>query len=104
MSGTSLDGADGVLADFSGSGAQVLASATRAFDAGFRQELLALNSPSDNELHRGALAANQIAMVYADVVADLLLQARQRNIEKIRMARRFVTSPATTWRLVIRCS
>ena len=85
MSGTSLDGADGVLADFSGSGAQVLASATRAFDAGFRQELLALNSPSDNELHRGALAANQIAMVYADVVADLLLQARQRNIEKIQI-------------------
>ncbi len=81
MSGTSLDGADGVLADFSGSGVRVLASATRAFDAGFRQELLALNSPSDNELHRGALAGNLIAMVYADVVADLLRQAGQKNIE-----------------------
>ncbi|MBK9440215.1 MAG: anhydro-N-acetylmuramic acid kinase [Comamonadaceae bacterium] len=85
MSGTSLDGADGVLTDFSGSGVRVLASATRAFAADFRQELLALNSPSDNELHRGALAGNLIAMVYADVVADLLRQAGQQNIKKAQI-------------------
>ena len=64
MSGTSLDGVDGVLADFSEPGVRVLASASRPFSAAFRQELFALNSPCANELHRAALAGNQIAAVY----------------------------------------
>lgn len=76
MSGTSLDGADGVLVDFSDPELRVLASATQAFSSGFRTELLALNSPSSNELHRAALAANQLAEVYAVVVASLLEQTR----------------------------
>jgi len=80
MSGTSLDGVDGILASFDGTGIQVIGSATRAFDACFRQELLALNSPSPNELHRAALASNQIALMYADVVADLLSQASAAGI------------------------
>ena len=66
MSGTSLDGADGVLVDFSRPRLRVLASATQAFSGDFRAELLALNSPSSNELHRAALAANQLAEVYAN--------------------------------------
>lgn len=82
MSGTSLDGVDGVLADFSEPGVRVLASASRPFSAAFRQELFALNSPCANELHRAALAGNQIAAVYADVVADLLAQAALGGIEK----------------------
>jgi len=76
MSGTSLDGADGVLVDFSGPKLHVLASATEAFSSDFRAELLALNSQSSNELHRAALAANQLADVYATVVASLLEQTR----------------------------
>ena len=76
MSGTSLDGADGVLVDFSGSKLRVIASATESFSNEFCAELLALNSPSDNELHRAALAANQLAEVYAAVVASLLSQAK----------------------------
>lgn len=75
MSGTSLDGADGVLVDFSSAKLRVLATATQSFSSGFRSELLALNSPSDNELHRAALAANQLAEVYATVVSALLLRA-----------------------------
>ena len=75
MSGTSLDGADGVLVDFSCSKPRVLASATESFSSDFRAELLALNSPSHNELHRAALAANQLAEVYAEVVAALLHDA-----------------------------
>jgi anhydro-N-acetylmuramic acid kinase len=75
MSGTSLDAADGILADFSGQKPHVLASATQAFSNDFRAELLALNSPSDNELHRSALAANQLAIIYSQVVARLLSQA-----------------------------
>ena len=76
MSGTSLDGADGVLVDFSSPKPRVLASATQAFSSNFRAELLALNSPSSNELHRAALAANRLADVYAAVVASLLEQTR----------------------------
>ena len=76
MSGTSLDGADGVLVDFSNPKLRVLASATQAFSSDFRAELLALNSPSSNELHRAALASNQLAQVYAAVVTSLLAQTK----------------------------
>ena len=75
MSGTSLDGADGVLVDFSGSKLKVLANATEDFPSDFRAELLALNLPSGNELHRSALVANQLAEAYAKVVTSLLHDA-----------------------------
>ncbi len=75
MSGTSLDGVDGVLADLSGSGVRVLAHGSTGFDEAFREELLALNTAGNNELHRAALAANTLAQRYAEVVADLLTQA-----------------------------
>jgi anhydro-N-acetylmuramic acid kinase len=80
MSGTSLDGADGVLVDFSGSSLRVLASASKTFPLAFRAELLALNTPSDNELHRAALAGNAIAANYAEVVAELLMQGARQGI------------------------
>ena len=75
MSGTSFDAADGVLVDFSGPRLQVLASGTVAFSSDFRAELLALNLPSDNELHRSALVANHLAEAYAKVVKSLLHDA-----------------------------
>jgi anhydro-N-acetylmuramic acid kinase len=68
MSGTSLDGVDAVLFD----GRAVRGHVHRAFPHALRDELLALNSPGDNELHRAALAANGVACSYADVVAQLL--------------------------------
>ncbi|MES2508295.1 MAG: anhydro-N-acetylmuramic acid kinase [Pseudomonadota bacterium] len=71
MSGTSLDGVDGVLADFSGEKMQVLAAASEPFMAPFRAELLALNTAGDNELHRAAMAGNAIAKVYASVANKL---------------------------------
>jgi anhydro-N-acetylmuramic acid kinase len=75
MSGTSLDGTDGVLVDFSDPKLRVLASATEAFSSDFRAELLALNTPGRNELHRAELAANQLAEIYAKVVHFLLRDA-----------------------------
>ncbi|MDP3134805.1 MAG: anhydro-N-acetylmuramic acid kinase [Burkholderiaceae bacterium] len=73
MSGTSLDGVDGVLADFSGASMTVLHHATAPFPDALRAEFLALNQPQGHdELHRGALAANALARVYAQVVARLL--------------------------------
>ncbi|WP_019656356.1 anhydro-N-acetylmuramic acid kinase [Variovorax atrisoli] len=72
MSGTSLDGVDGVLADFSGGRIAVRSYATAPFPVALRAELLALNTPGDNELHRAALAGNGLARAYAGVVAQLL--------------------------------
>jgi anhydro-N-acetylmuramic acid kinase len=72
MSGTSLDGVDGVLADFSGGCIAVQAYATAQFPVSLRAELLALNTPDDNELHRAALAGNGLARAYAGVVQQLL--------------------------------
>jgi anhydro-N-acetylmuramic acid kinase len=72
MSGTSLDGVDGVLVEINNGSMQTLAHAHRAFDPTLRAELLALNSPGPNELHRAALAGNAIARAYAAVVAEVL--------------------------------
>ena len=74
MSGTSLDGVDGVLVDFLGH-TQVLQHASCSFNVGLRAELLALNTPGDNELHRAALAANALVGCYAEVVQQLLQRA-----------------------------
>ena len=86
MSGTSLDGADGVLVDFSGGSPRVLASATEAFPDAFRAELLALNTSGPDELHRAAMAANQLAAVYARVVQSLLRQGAAQGIAAERIA------------------
>ena len=80
MSGTSLDGVDGVLAQAEGHTAGVPALHSRghahqAFTPGLREELLQLNRSGPDELHRAALAANALVTVYADVVAQLLASA-----------------------------
>jgi len=72
MSGTSLDGVDGVLADFAGGGIRTLAAAFTPFPASLRQELMGLQAASKNELEREALAANGLTLCYADCVRQLL--------------------------------
>lgn len=78
MSGTSLDGTDGVLVSFSPNSEAlvVLAHAHRPFSASLRQELLELNRASGDELHRAALCANALARNYADVVQAILESAK----------------------------
>lgn len=71
MSGTSLDGVDGVLADFAGRGIRTLESAFSPFPPALRAELMALQAASHNELEREALAANALARCYADCVQQL---------------------------------
>ncbi|HJV81126.1 anhydro-N-acetylmuramic acid kinase [Noviherbaspirillum sp.] len=79
MSGTSLDGVDGVLAAFPVDDAtcrfETLSTAYLPFPAALRSELMTLQAPCENELHREALAANDLAGVYAECVAQLLAAA-----------------------------
>lgn len=79
MSGTSLDGVDGVLVDFSEAPLRVLMHVNAPLSASLTDELLALNSPGANELHRAALAANALVRVYAHVVTQLLELAGLEN-------------------------
>lgn len=74
MSGTSLDGVDGLVYDFAIKAPKVTAFASAPFPAALRDELLALNAAGNNELHRAALAANALTCVYAQVVDQLLNQ------------------------------
>jgi len=61
MSGTSLDGIDGVLVDLSGSNCHVAGHAAAPFTPELRASLLALNVSGPDELHRARLAANALA-------------------------------------------
>lgn len=74
MSGTSLDGVDGVLAELGEAPVQpqVLASAHIPMPQALRQEFFTLNSAGQDELHRAALAANALVGLYAEVVGQLL--------------------------------
>jgi anhydro-N-acetylmuramic acid kinase len=78
MSGTSLDGADAVLADCASAHPRVVAHAYQPFAAPLRDALLALQASGPDELHRAALAANQLADEYADLVRVLLAKADVR--------------------------
>ncbi len=79
MSGTSLDGVDGILVkvapDFTSGFIQSLASVYIAFPADLRAQLMKLQIPGENEIEREALAANSLAQLYAECVAPLLTQA-----------------------------
>lgn len=84
MSGTSLDGVDAALMSAEADGSvQALAHEYQPFGAELRAELLALNSPGDNELQRAALAGNAVARAYAQV-CRALLNAQRRVPQDIR--------------------
>ena len=78
MSGTSLDGIDGVLVDLApadGRPLAVLAHEHAPFEPALRAELLALNASGADELARAALAGNALARANAAVVERLLARA-----------------------------
>ena len=82
MSGTSLDGVDGVLVGFGAAGGtgpalKVAAHRHLPFSSDLRQTLLGLNSRGDDELHRSALAGNALARIYAAVISQLLQAGEQ---------------------------
>lgn len=73
MSGTSLDGVDAVLVEFNDVSLGRIFSWSKTWDPQLRQQLLALNFPTDNELHTAALVSNALADSYAHAVQQLLL-------------------------------
>ena len=79
MSGTSLDGADTVLTRWAASPRglrpEVLAHVHHPFASELRSELLALNTPGNNELHRASLAANALSMHIARGIHEVLASA-----------------------------
>jgi len=77
MSGTSLDGADAVLVDLKDK-LQVLGFASTRFPDPLRALLLRLNQPGENDLQTAALAANELARVYAATLGKLLEKAKVR--------------------------
>jgi anhydro-N-acetylmuramic acid kinase len=76
MSGTSLDGVDGVLVAFDDTGTscrvETLAAAHTDFPAALREQLLDLQVSGNDEIHREAIAAQALTHCYAACVGDLL--------------------------------
>lgn len=80
MSGTSLDGVDVALVDFSlakfdGQHCKVTHTHFLAYPPDLRADLLALHTYGDNELERTALLANRLAHLYAEAVNQTLALA-----------------------------
>ncbi len=77
MSGTSTDGVDAVLVDLSNGWRPdcLRARAHVPFNESLTDELLELNTPGPNELHRAALATRRLAAMHADAVRVVLRHA-----------------------------
>ncbi|HUH88927.1 MAG TPA: anhydro-N-acetylmuramic acid kinase [Pusillimonas sp.] len=73
MSGTSTDGVDAVLADFTHvSAPRIMGSVSLPMPAALRAEFLALNRSGHDEIARAAQAGNQLARLYAQACTQLL--------------------------------
>ncbi len=83
MSGTSLDGVDAVLADFSAVPGRLVASRFAPYPDAVRAEALALNASGPNELERAAELGNRLAELYAAAVKALLATA---SVDKGRVS------------------
>lgn len=75
MSGTSLDGVDAALVDFGQTTSVLLQTHFCPYDAGLREQLLALHHPGHDELDRAALLSNRLSRLYAQATMDLLEKA-----------------------------
>ncbi|WP_426414610.1 anhydro-N-acetylmuramic acid kinase [Aestuariirhabdus sp. LZHN29] len=76
MSGTSLDGVDAVLVDFSRGTPQLVAATSLDFPPDLRNQLLALCQPGDNEIERVARIEAKLTHLYAAATNTLLANAK----------------------------
>ncbi|HEY4352697.1 MAG TPA: anhydro-N-acetylmuramic acid kinase, partial [Paraburkholderia sp.] len=73
MSGTSMDGVDGIAVEFAAGKVPVVRSeAFVSFSETLRDALFGLQQPGDNEIERESLAANALAARYTVCVHELL--------------------------------
>ena len=75
MSGTSLDGVDAVVVDFSAGQPRTLATFWLPYPAAIRQQALQLQAAQHDEIHSAALLANELARCYAEAVREVLAGA-----------------------------
>ena len=75
MTGTSLDGLEAVLASCAQGTPRTMAHVHHALPPTLRAELLGLNAPGNDEIHRSQLAAQELARCYAGAVNALLRQS-----------------------------
>ncbi len=80
MSGTSLDGVDAVLIDFSSGRHRILGEAFLPFGDALRARLLAIHQTQSDEIHQAAVLGNELARVYARAVHELLSKARVSSV------------------------
>ncbi|CAG4889635.1 anhydro-N-acetylmuramic acid kinase [Paraburkholderia gardini] len=84
MSGTSMDGVDGVAVEFTqGKPPAVKAEAFVGFSEGLRDALFALQQPGENEIEREAMAANALAARYM-VCCHELMRSGNLSVSQIR--------------------
>lgn len=72
MSGTSLDGADAALVDFSSGSPRTLAFSTVPFSAKLREQILALSEPGSDSLDLAGAVSVELAELYARAVDGVL--------------------------------
>jgi anhydro-N-acetylmuramic acid kinase len=75
MSGTSLDGVDAVLVDFSENSSRTLATFWLPYPAEIRRQAMQLQAASHDEIHQSAMLANDLARCYAAAVREVLAGA-----------------------------
>ena len=79
MSGTSLDGIDAVLADFSSQPPSLLNTFYQPYSDNLRKLILDLHQSGNNELHLASKLSNKLAHCYATAVTSLL--SKQKKIK-----------------------
>lgn len=72
MSGTSLDGADAALVDFSGATARTLAFASVPFGTELRERILQLCEPGSDPIDLAARVTHELSALYANAVEGAL--------------------------------
>ena len=84
ISGTSLDGIDTVIADFSDGQFTTLDFETYVWPPALQHELKLLCEPGDNEINRSAVADRQVAACFA-LACNALLERNQLNASNVQL-------------------
>src|SRR3990167_2341353 len=75
MSGTSLDGVSAAIVDFSNEKPKLVETYHEAYLPDFRQRLLALTFPGENEIERLGLVDRELGEKLAEIVLKLIAKS-----------------------------